>query len=54
MSKIRNAIAVFSALPGTTRGIAWMIFATIFYAATYGVVRLLSTEFSVFQLVFFR
>ena len=54
MNQIRSAIAVFSALPGTTRGIAWMIFATIFYAATYGVVRLLSTEFSVFQLVFFR
>ena len=54
MSQIRRAVAVFTALPGTTRGIAWMIFATIFYAATYGVVRLLSTEFSVFQLVFFR
>lgn len=54
MSRMSNAIAVFSALPGTTRGIAWMIFATVFYAATYGVVRLLSTEFGVFQLVFFR
>lgn len=54
MSQMHRAIAQFSALPGTTRGIAWMIFATIFYAATYGTVRLLSTEFSVFQLVFFR
>ena len=54
MSQMHRAVAVFSALPGTTRGIAWMIFATIFYAATYGSVRLLSTEFSVFQLVFFR
>jgi drug/metabolite transporter (DMT)-like permease len=54
MSQMRRAVVVFSALPGTTRGIAWMIFATIFYAATYGVVRLLSTEFGVFQLVFFR
>ena len=54
MSRLSNAVTVFSALPGTTRGIAWMIFATIFYAATYGVVRLLSTEFGVFQLVFFR
>jgi drug/metabolite transporter (DMT)-like permease len=54
MSQMRRYVDVFSALPGTTRGIAWMIFATIFYAATYGVVRLLSTEFGVFQLVFFR
>ena len=54
MSRLSNAVTIFSALPGTTRGIAWMIFATIFYAATYGVVRLLSTEFGVFQLVFFR
>jgi drug/metabolite transporter (DMT)-like permease len=54
MSRMSHAVKVFSALPGTTRGIAWMIFATIFYAATYGVVRLLSTEFGVFQLVFFR
>jgi len=54
MSRMSAAVTVFSALPGTTRGIAWMIFATVFYAATYGVVRLLSTEFGVFQLVFFR
>ena len=54
MNRVRHAMAVFSALPGTTRGICWMIFATIFYAATYGAVRLLSTEFGVFQLVFFR
>ena len=54
MSRIRRAVTVFSALPGTTRGIAWMLFATVFYAATYGVIRLLSTEFGVFQLVFLR
>ena len=54
MSQLRHAMAVFSALPDSTRGICWMIFATIFYAATYGIVRLLSTEFGVFQLVFFR
>ena len=54
MNQMRHAMAVFSALPGTTRGICWMIFATVFYAATYGTVRLLSTEFGVFQLVFFR
>lgn len=54
MSQMSRAMTVFSALPGTTRGICWMIFATIFYAATYGAVRLLSTEFGVFQLVFFR
>jgi drug/metabolite transporter (DMT)-like permease len=54
MSQMRQAMTVFTALPGTTRGIFWMIFATVFYAATYGVVRLLSTEFGVFQLVFFR
>lgn len=54
MSRIGSAVSVFSALPATTRGIAWMVFATIFYAATYGVVRLLSTDFGVFQLVFFR
>jgi drug/metabolite transporter (DMT)-like permease len=54
MSRMSNARTVFTALPGTTRGICWMIFATVFYAATYGVVRLLSTDFGVFQLVFFR
>jgi len=54
MNQLRHAMAVFSALPDSTRGICWMIFATIFYAATYGIVRLLSTEFGVFQLVFFR
>lgn len=54
MSQVSRAIISFAALPPTTRGVCWMIFATIFYAATYGVVRLLSTEFGVFQLVFFR
>lgn len=51
---MNNAVRLFSALPGTTRGIAWMIFAAFFYAATYGTVRLLSTDFGVFQLVFLR
>jgi len=47
-------MAVFEAMPGSTRGIFWMIFATANYAATYAVVRYLSTDFSIFQLVFFR
>ncbi len=41
-------------MPGSTRGILWMIFATANYAATYAVVRHLSSDFSIFQLVFFR
>ena len=47
-------MTVFEAMPGSTRGILWMIFATANYAATYAVVRHLSTDFSIFQLVFFR
>ena len=54
MSRLSRAVAVFEAMPGTTRGVLWMIFAAANYAATYAVVRYLSTEFSVFQLVFFR
>ena len=47
-------MTVFEAMPGSTRGILWMIFATANYAATYAVVRHLSSDFSIFQLVFFR
>lgn len=54
MSRLSRTIAGFTALPGTTRGIFWMIGATVFYAAAYAVIRHLSTDFGVFQLVFFR
>ena len=47
-------MTVFEAMPGSTRGILWMIFATANYAGTYAVVRYLSNDFSIFQLVFFR
>jgi len=53
-SRLTRTIALFEALPGSTRGIFWMIFASFNYAATYAVVRYLSTDLSVFQLVFFR
>ncbi|MBD19547.1 MAG: hypothetical protein CMM53_11380 [Rhodospirillaceae bacterium] len=53
-SKLKRAVAVFEALPASTRGIFWMIFASFNYAATYAVVRYLSNDFGVFQLVFFR
>lgn len=54
MSQLSRAISVFEALPSSVRGISWMIFATFNYAATYAIVRHLSTDFTVFQLVFFR
>ncbi len=54
MTRLTRAISVFEALPGSTRGILWMIFATCNYAATYAIVRHLSSDFTVFQLVFFR
>jgi drug/metabolite transporter (DMT)-like permease len=54
MTQFSRIIAGFTALPGTTRGIFWMIWATIFYAAAYATIRHLSTDFGVFQLVFFR
>ena len=54
MSRLSHLMTVFEAMPGSTRGILWMIFATANYAATYAVVRHLSTDFSIFQLVFFR
>lgn len=54
MSRLGRTIAGFTALPGSTRGIFWMIAATIFYAAAYATIRHLSTDFGVFQLVFFR
>jgi drug/metabolite transporter (DMT)-like permease len=55
MIPVSRLIASFSALPGNTRGIFWMIFATAFYAATYATVRYLSKEgFETFQIVLFR
>ena len=54
MSRLSRLMTVFEAMPGSTRGILWMIFATANYAATYAVVRHLSSDFSIFQLVFFR
>jgi drug/metabolite transporter (DMT)-like permease len=54
MNRLSKAVTIFEAMPGSTRGILWMIFATANYAATYAVVRYLSTDFGVFQLVFFR
>tara|TARA_B100000886_G_scaffold339727_1_gene306063 strand:- start:279 stop:1280 length:1002 start_codon:yes stop_codon:yes gene_type:complete len=55
MTLIKKAIKIFSALPGNTRGIFWMLFASAFYAATYATVRYLSKEgFETFQIVFFR
>ena len=54
MGWIKNAIVVFENLPSSSRGIFWMIFATGFYALTYAVVRYLSNDFGILQLVFFR
>ncbi len=54
MTLMKRVVALFEALPTATRGIFWMIFATIFYAGAYGTIRQMSTEFGVFQLVFFR
>lgn len=54
MTSLTRAVKLFEALPGSTRGISWMVFATIFYAATYATVRHLSTDFDTFQIVFFR
>jgi drug/metabolite transporter (DMT)-like permease len=54
MSRVNRAIAGFTALPGSTRGIVWMIAATVFYATAYATIRHLSVDFGVFQLVFFR
>jgi len=53
-SRLTRIIGLFEALPGSTRGIFWMVFASFNYAATYAVVRYLSTDLSVLQLVFFR
>ena len=54
MTSLSRAVKLFEALPGSTRGISWMVFATIFYAATYATVRHLSVDFDTFQIVFFR
>jgi drug/metabolite transporter (DMT)-like permease len=49
-----KAVALFSAMPRPARGVVWMTLATLFYACTYGVVRLLSETIPVFEIVFFR
>ena len=54
MTSLARVVRLFEALPGPTRGISWMIFATFFYAGTYATVRHLSSEFDTFQIVFFR
>jgi len=54
MTTLSRMVTQFEALPGSSRGIFWMIFATVFYAATYASVRFLSVDFDTFQIVFFR
>ena len=54
MGWVKSVIIVFENLPSSSRGIFWMIFATGFYALTYAVVRYLSNDFGILQLVFFR
>ena len=39
MTLMKRVVALFEALPTATRGIFWMIFATIFYAGSYGTIR---------------
>jgi drug/metabolite transporter (DMT)-like permease len=54
MTAIGRAVTLFEALPGATRGIAWMIFATFCYAVLYAVVKHLSQDLHTLQIVFFR
>lgn len=54
MTAIGRAVSLFEALPGATRGIAWMIFATFCYAVLYAVVKHLSQDLHTLQIVFFR
>lgn len=54
MTSITRAVRLFEELPGSTRGIFWMIFASVFYAGTYATVRYLSSDFDTFQIVWFR
>lgn len=51
---LRRMGTAFEALPGSTRGIFWMVVASFTYACTYAVVRELSGAFTSFQIVFFR
>ncbi len=44
----------FKQMPGSTRGILWMLVSCLFYALIYVVVRRLTDDFSVNQVVFFR
>ena len=41
-------------LPGSVRGVLWMLLASLFYALIYVVVRGLADSFAVIQIVFFR
>ena len=54
MTTITRAIGLFEALPGATRGIVWMVFATFCYAVLYAVVKHLSHDLHTIQIVFFR
>jgi drug/metabolite transporter (DMT)-like permease len=54
MTAITRAIGLFEALPGATRGIIWMIFATFCYAVLYAVVKHLTQDLHTIQIVFFR
>lgn len=54
MSGMGRVGSLFSALPGSTRGILWMTSSALFYALTYAMVRVLSDSFGAFQIVFLR
>ncbi len=54
MSLVTRVVGLFEALPSATRGISWMVFASLFYACTYATARYLSSDFDTFQIVFFR
>ncbi len=54
MTSIGRARGLFEALPGATRGIIWMVFATFCYAVLYAVVKHLSPHLNTIQIVFFR
>ncbi|MHA1107522.1 MAG: DMT family transporter [Alphaproteobacteria bacterium] len=54
MTTLRNLASLFDSLPGSTRGILWMIISALCYAGTYATVRVLSDSFGAFQIVFFR
>ena len=49
-----SIFAELGRLPGPVRGVLWMLLASLFYALIYVVVRGLSENFAVNQIVFFR